>query len=167
MSRNPPHSFTVRYCHQGVLHSTWLKVFAFWEIKQKWKRRSGDSGCQKKSVWCASSCHRCMDIRHRHSSPLSTERLALVCPFLKKINVPVRETSRVITADVRGGHWGGFSCSSGAIHKNGVPFISGRKENRTETSKKEANRADVSRSYWVNLMMFCHVGQKLWLIEAD
>lgn len=89
-----------------------------------------------------------MDIRHRHSSPLSTERLALVCPFLKKINIPVRETSRVITADVRGGHWGGFSCSSGAIHKNGVPFISGRKENRTETSKKKKLTAEVTGLTW-------------------
>lgn len=35
--------------------------------------------CQRKSVWCASSCHKCIDIRHRHSSPLSTEWLALVC----------------------------------------------------------------------------------------
>ena len=38
--------------------------------------------CQRKSVWCASSCHKCIDIRHRHSSPLSTERLATVCLFV-------------------------------------------------------------------------------------
>lgn len=34
--------------------------------------------CQRKSGWCAFSCHKCIDVRHRHSSPLSTEWLALV-----------------------------------------------------------------------------------------
>lgn len=33
--------------------------------------------CQRKSGWCAFSCHKCIDVRHRHSSPLSTEWLAL------------------------------------------------------------------------------------------
>lgn len=64
--------------------------------------------CQRKSVWCASSCHKCIDIRHRHSSPLSTEWLALVCllSFFFFKNVPVQETSRVTTAKVRAAYIG-------------------------------------------------------------
>lgn len=60
----------------------WLKVFAFERRgrklagRRKTKTETGDSdffffflGCQRKSVWCASSCRKCIDVRHRHSSP--------------------------------------------------------------------------------------------------
>lgn len=72
--------------------------------------------CQRKSGWCAFSCHKCIDVRHRHSSPLSTEWLTLgffvYFYFFKsffvlfKKNVPVQETSRVTTGEVRAAHVG-------------------------------------------------------------
>lgn len=43
-------------------------------------------GCQRKSVWCASSSRKCIDVRHRHSSPPPAERLTVahpVCFFFK------------------------------------------------------------------------------------
>lgn len=70
-----------------------------------------------------------MDIRH--SSPLS---LALVRPFLTKINVPVRETRRVITEEV----WQTVFTPG----RSSIQF--GEKE--TETSTRDANGATAGRS---------------------
>ena len=85
--------------------------------------------CQRKSVWCASSCHKCIDIRHRHSSPLSTERLALVCVCVLK-NVPVREISRVTIARVRAAYVGhvGHSSSWSEWIPRVSSWLSGRQE---------------------------------------
>jgi len=85
---------------EGLCIRTGGKIYASdgTELKiRSWYR------CQRKSVRCASSCHKCIDVRHRHSSPLSTEWLTLFIflsfSFLQ--NVPVQETSRVTTADVQ------------------------------------------------------------------
>lgn len=92
----------------------WLKVFAF---KLKGKNTSEETGgrnqrilffgCQRKSVWCASSSRKCIDVRHRHSSPPPAERLTVahpVCFFCFFLNDSVQETCKVNTANLHPAH---------------------------------------------------------------
>lgn len=63
--------------------------------------------CQRKSVWCASSSRKCIDVRHRHSSPPPAERLTLACPRLFFFfNVPAQETCKVNTVGLHLAHVG-------------------------------------------------------------
>lgn len=68
-------------------------------------------GCQRKSVWCASSSRKCIDVRHRHSSPPAAERLTVACPivffsFSLFFIVPVQETCKVNTVGLHSAYVG-------------------------------------------------------------
>lgn len=73
----------------------WLQVFAFW---QKQKER-GEGGDVEPPDAKESQCDVLL-LPQVHGHKAQFPSSALVCPFLTKINVPVREAGRVIT---RGG----------------------------------------------------------------